>query len=174
MLFQKRNNKCHGSGDGRENAHLRGFTIIEMTIVLLVLAILSGICVPMVLSWMRSYRLGIASQDVATALQRARYVATSHNIVAGIVIKRETSQIHVVQYDQQGQAQPNPAAIVMLPTDITIDQSAPTEIDFDGRGVLAPIPTEDPVIRINGSNGRYSTVSVAPTGQVTVKDQIPQ
>src|SRR5262245_42398302 len=64
----------------------RGYTIIEVVVVLLVMAIAAAFVVPQVINYMRMYRLGVASRNVATALQRARYIATSNNTRAEIAV----------------------------------------------------------------------------------------
>lgn len=151
----------------------RGFTLIEIAIVVLVIAVMAGMAIPLISNYMKNYRLGMAAQDMASALQRAKYTATSNNTIAGIRIK-ENSMVDIIQYDPLGVADPKKVGLIVLPTDAYVDASAPTEIDFDGRGVLSPLPAESPVIRVNGVNGYYSNVTISPTGQVTVSGMLSQ
>ncbi len=152
-----------------ENRGQRGFSLIEMSVVLLIIAVVAAFVVPQVLAYMRMYRLGMGGRDLATALQRARYVATSNNTRAGIFIT-ELQHVDIEQYDQDGKADPQVKGAVHLPQGVTIDSEAPKQIDFDGRGVITPMPVESPSIRLNGANGYYLFVTVSPTGQVTVSD----
>lgn len=145
-----------------------GFTLIEMTIVALVIMIIVAIAVPFVIQYMRMYKVGIASRNVATALQRARYLATSDNTCAEISIRNDQSMIDILEYNPDGTGEPQPKGLVTLPQDINISPNAPRKIAFDGRGVITPLPKESPVIEVDGVNGFFSTVTVALTGQVTV------
>jgi len=145
-----------------------GFTLIEMAIVALVIMIIIAIAVPLVIQYMRLYRVGIASRNVATALQRARYLATSDNTRAEISIRRSEPMIDILEYNPDGTGEPQQKGLVTLPPDIIISPSAPRKIAFDGRGVVTPLPKESPVIEVDGVNGCFSTVTVSLTGQVTV------
>jgi prepilin-type N-terminal cleavage/methylation domain-containing protein len=147
----------------------RGFTMIEMVIVLLIIAIVSAFVVPQVLNYLRRYRVGAAARNVATAIQRARFLATSNNKRAGITIAENTN-IKIEEYDPEGKLEPQVKGSVMMPEGVRIASDAPREVAFDGRGVITPLPKESPKIRVNGDSGYFHIVTVNPTGQVTVSD----
>jgi prepilin-type N-terminal cleavage/methylation domain-containing protein len=151
---------ARGSGE-------RGYTIIEVVVVLMVMAIAAAFVVPQVVNYMRMYRLGVAARNVATALQRARYIATSNNTRAEIAV-RDSGMIDIIQYDTQGNTEPKDVGMVVLPEGIAVSPDAPRNIAFDGRGVLTPLPAQSPTIQINGSSPFYSVITVSPTGQVSV------
>jgi prepilin-type N-terminal cleavage/methylation domain-containing protein len=144
-----------------------GYTIIEVVVVLMVMAIAAAFVVPQVVNYMRMYRLGVAARNVATALQRARYIATSNNTRAEIAV-RDSGMIDIIQYDTQGNTEPKDVGMVVLPNGIAVSPDAPRNIAFDGRGVLTPLPAQSPTIQINGSSPFYSVITVSPTGQVSV------
>src|SRR5882724_1925063 len=77
----------------------RGFSLIEMVVVLLIIAIVAAFVVPQIMSYMRMYRLGVGGRNMATALQRARYLATSNNTLAGISVA-ELQRADIEQYDR--------------------------------------------------------------------------
>jgi type II secretory pathway pseudopilin PulG len=141
--------------------------MIEIAVVLLVMSILAACVVPQILNYARTYRLGVASRNLATALQRARFLATSNNTRAGISIL-DVGQIRIEQYEQDGTGEPAEKGRVVLPEGITISADAPRELAFDGRGVLTPLPLRSPSIRVNGFRGYYMIVTVSATGQVTL------
>jgi type II secretory pathway pseudopilin PulG len=143
--------------------------MIEIAVVVLVIVIAAAFVVPQVISYMRSYRLGAAARNVATALQRARYLATSNNTRAGIVVP-ELSRIDIQQYDAEGSAVPENKGMVILPEGVRISDDAPRQIAFDGRGIVTPMPKESASIRVNGARGYYIVVTVSPTGQVTLSE----
>ena len=145
-----------------------GFTMIEMAIVALVIMVVIAIAVPFVIQYMRMYRVGIGSRNVATALQRARYLATSDNTRAEISIRNKEGMIDILEYNPDGTGEPQPKGLVTLPTEVSISPNGPQKIAFDGRGVITPLPKESPVIEVDGVNGWLSTVTVSVTGQVTV------
>ena len=147
----------------------RGFSMIEMAVVLLVIAVIAAFVVPQVIVYLKMYRLGVAARNVATALQRARYLATSDNKRAGINIS-ELQRIDIEEYDSEGLAEPQKRGAVILPEGIAISDESPRKVAFDGRGVVTPLPKESPTIRINGADGYYTVVTVSPTGQITMSD----
>jgi competence protein ComGC len=146
----------------------RGFTLIEMAIVALVIMIVIAIAVPFVIQYMRMYRVGIGGRNVATALQRARYLATSDNTRAEISIRNKEGLIDILEYNPDGTGEPQKKGLVTLPPEISISPNGPQKIAFDGRGVITPLPRQSPVIEVDGANGWLSTVTVSVTGQVTV------
>jgi prepilin-type N-terminal cleavage/methylation domain-containing protein len=147
----------------------RGFSVLEMAVVLLIIAIVAAFVVPQILAYMRMYRLGVGGRNVATALQRARYLATSNNTRAGVLVA-ELERVDIEQYDPLGKTPPQNMGAVQLPGGVTVASDAPKQIAFDGRGVVTPMPKESPTIRLNGSDGFYLFVTVSPTGQVTVSE----
>ena len=151
----------------RRNA--RGFSLIEVAIILMVIGIITAFIVPQALSWMRLYRLGVGSRNVATALQRARYLATSNNTRAAITIP-ETQRLRIEQYGQLASAEAQVIANIEMPNGITIDAEAPRQVAFDGRGIVTPMPNENLTIRVNSTDGYYQLVVISPTGQVTLAD----
>jgi prepilin-type N-terminal cleavage/methylation domain-containing protein len=151
-----------------------GFTIIEMACVLLVIAITAAFAIPLCLNYIRMYNLGVAAQNVSTALQRARYLATLNNGTAAIHILDSGAQINILQFSAASGGQAQPAGVVTLPSDIMISSGSPREIDFDGRGTITPLPAQSPVIEIDGAFGYYSNVTVSPTGQVTISPAMPK
>jgi prepilin-type N-terminal cleavage/methylation domain-containing protein len=147
----------------------RGFTLIELSVVMMIIAIVAAFVVPQVIAYMRMYRLGVGGRNVATALQRARFLATSNNTRAGIFIP-ELQRVDIEQYDPEGKTEPTVKGAVQMPQGVTIASDAPKQIAFDGRGVVTPMPKESPSIRINGASGYYLFVTISPTGQVTVSE----
>jgi Tfp pilus assembly protein FimT len=149
--------------------HARGFSLIEVAIILMVIGIITAFIVPQALSWMRLYRLGVGSRNVATAVQRARYLATSNNTRAAITIP-ETQRLRIEQYGQLVSAEAQVIANIEMPNGITIDAEAPRQVAFDGRGIVTPMPNENLTIRVNSTDGYYQLVVISPTGQVTLAD----
>src|SRR5262249_5512372 len=145
----------------------QGFSVIEMAVVLLIIALIAAFAIPQVMNYLRRYRLTASSRNVPTALQRARYLATSNNRRAGINIT-DPQHVDIEEYDPAGIQQPQLRGLINLPSGVLIASDAPKQIAFDGRGVVTPMPAENPKIRVNGEDGYYQIVTIATTGQVTV------
>jgi Tfp pilus assembly protein FimT len=146
-----------------------GYTVIEIAVVILIIALIAAATLPQALAYMRQYRLTIAGRNIATALQRARYLATSSNSRAGVHIP-ERDKVQIEQYNQQGLVEPEIKGTIQLTHEITIASDAPRRIAFDGRGIITPLPKESQTIRLNGAKGYYVIVTVSPTGQVQVSE----
>lgn len=163
-MFQLRT--TFDSNSSRRKAQ-QGFTIIEVAVVLLIIAIIGAFAIPQVVNYLKRYRLTASSRNVATALQRARYLATSNNHRAGITIT-DSQHVDIEEYDLEGKQPPQVRGMINLPAGVVIAADAPKQVAFDGRGVVTPMPAENPKIRVNGESGYYQIVTVATTGQVTV------
>ena len=78
--------------------------------------------------------------------------------------------MRVEQYGQLAGAEAQVLTLVDLPNGITIDEQAPRQVAFDGRGIVTPLPNENVTIRVNSTDGYYQLVVISPTGQVTLAD----
>lgn len=68
--------RCHGQA---------GFTMLELMIVIVVIAILTAIAVPNIISWLPNYRAKAAARDLFSNMQKARMQAVKEN--GNIVIR---------------------------------------------------------------------------------------
>jgi len=56
-----------------------GFTMAELMIVIVIIAILSAIAVPSIINWLPNYRLKSAARDLFSNMQKARMQAVKEN-----------------------------------------------------------------------------------------------
>lgn len=56
-----------------------GFTMVELMIVIVIIAILSAIAVPSIINWLPNYRLKSAARDLFSNMQKARMQAVKEN-----------------------------------------------------------------------------------------------
>ena len=63
----------------------KGFTLIEVLIVIGVIGILSAIAIPTISSWLPNYRLKAAARDVYSTMQKARMLAVKMNNNTAVV-----------------------------------------------------------------------------------------
>ncbi len=57
----------------------KGFSLIEMMVVIAVISILAGIAIPNAISWRSNSQIGAAAREIMTDLQRARMEAIKRN-----------------------------------------------------------------------------------------------
>ena len=96
-------------------------------------------------------------------------MATSNNTRAALTIPA-AQRVRIEQYAQMAGAEAQVLTSIEMPNGITIDEQAPRQVAFDGRGVVTPMPSENLTIRVNSADGYYQVVVVSPTGQVTLAD----
>lgn len=65
-----RNARCHGKG---------GFTMVELMVVVGMIAILTAIAVPSIISWLPNYRAKAAARDMISNFQKAKMEAVKRN-----------------------------------------------------------------------------------------------
>ncbi|MBW2144069.1 MAG: prepilin-type N-terminal cleavage/methylation domain-containing protein [Deltaproteobacteria bacterium] len=63
----------------------RGFTFMEIMLVLVIVAILTAISIPAVMKWLPNYRLKRASRDLYSRLQLTKMAAIKTNTVCAVV-----------------------------------------------------------------------------------------
>lgn len=56
-----------------------GFTLIELMIVVAVIAIMTGVAIPAIISWLPNYRLKAASRELYSNMHRAKLEAIKQN-----------------------------------------------------------------------------------------------
>jgi prepilin-type N-terminal cleavage/methylation domain-containing protein len=83
----------------KRTRHLeRGFTLIEISVVILIVGAIVAIAVPRITNAMREYRLNIAMRQFADLVQRVKTQAVSDNLRSGLAIDTGGRRLGLVHY----------------------------------------------------------------------------
>ncbi|NLZ38870.1 MAG: hypothetical protein GX893_04600 [Firmicutes bacterium] len=144
----------------------KGITFVELLVVLLLLAVLTGLAVPLVQD-LGSWPLRTAAHEIANAMQEARLTAITHGLSCTMVF-----------YDLNGCYRldlPHGTQWVDLPAEITMIANLPT---VNNRPTLyfryTGAPNQGGYIRLQDSAGRRLYIIVTPvTGRVRIDSSPP-
>ena len=141
----------------------RGFTLVEVLIVITTVMVLVAISMPQVLTILELYRLDISTSLVEGKVADARINAIKLNRYISLAVDIDGRSLQV-QYNDGGTVNLGPPAI--LPEGIVLLAPTPTEITFDawGGAIAAPKTYRLEVER----TGTRKDVTVSPTGKITV------
>ena len=104
-----------------------GFSVTEMLIAVLILGVLLVIGIPTISAAMADYRINDATMVISTAIQRARYQASSGNAPCGIEVDPTSRQVTVWQETDWDLTSHTPViATYMRPLGVTCS------VDFGG------------------------------------------
>ena len=152
----------------------RGFSILELMIVVTIGLILMGFSIPMIQSAMRNYTLNSAATNITRMMQLARYTAIQQGSNACTVL---AGNMFGADADCDGALDPNAMAIA-LPSGVTmtgtgpattgmnfstapVAVAAPFAITFTSRGGTTDSPTVDLIYLTGWGNSTAVTVSGA-------------
>ena len=133
----------------------KGFTLIEIIVVMAIISILASMTIPRLYAGSRSSRLRGSARRLLVAAQYARNFATSHRAKCRLMIDRNNQQ-YVLAY--QKNPQHNPYEFVTLGTSLGKTQSLSKGISF---ARLRIQPRRNP----NQPAEQVDYVTFDPTGQ---------
>lgn len=159
----------------------RGYTLIELAIVLLLIGIVSGIALPVFLSsnelsalWTNSERIGaIIRQTRLKAITtnttyELRFDCPAEGEIRALIVDADLADPNRCNMDKDQDSQ-----IVDMTNGVTFTNGAATGLQITGRGIFTALGDAIPLtITVTyGAKVRYLTVSA--TGQITFSDTAP-
>jgi len=156
----------------KKNADSKGFTLIEMMIVIAIMAILAGIAAPNFQTYMAQRRLNGAARQVMTDLMAARSKAVNLNQKVKVFFKSDQEKVHEYEIwndaDGNGDVDAGEATVRDIHPDYhDVTFSASADPVFLPRGTVLP-GSNCKITLTNSSGSKY--VKVASTGRVKIDD----
>ena len=133
----------------------KGFTLVELTVVLMIIAVAATMIVPQVLGSMTSVRLRESGRDLLVAARYAHDFATTRRRVCRLVIDAKQQTYHI-EYQSDPQRQPNKFKSMT---------SGPFKLTHLGKGVEFALVQIEPTRRPWADDGESAEViTFDPTG----------
>ncbi len=132
----------------REN---RGFTLIEVVIVICIIGLLAGAFGTGMVRWLPDYRLKRSVTEFRSALQHVRLEAVKNNTNADF----DYTKINL------------PSGVEMAPPPLNPDKIFPVPVTFNSRGFPTNLNAESE-LRLKNSKGVYKGVSINIVGNSRV------
>jgi prepilin-type N-terminal cleavage/methylation domain-containing protein len=166
----------------------KGFTIIEVIIVMIVVAIMTALSFPSFLTWYQNARYKGAARDVASILREARMRAISVNRQHRVEFDIDNtggSDDAIQEYTMTQGNLPSGSLTwnttindwAGFPTGVTIKQGTGTNcnsstdinIQFNPDGTATPVGTTNICVINNDGNSEYTISVYATTGRIKIQ-----
>lgn len=151
--------------------HNRGFTLLELIVVLAILGIISSIVIPSIVFITRRNTLKTVTQEIAQKIKDTQQLATNYRkeVIFDLDINRNTYTV------RENRAKPKTFTTGQFSKDITITSNLYRPYTGDMRGVRRikysanGLPSQTGTIWITDQSGKTMTITIAVgTGRVKV------
>ena len=141
----------------------RGFTLLELMIVVAIIGIASIIGLPNYISWNASHQLRQATSELQNQLSFARISAMSRNSVVTVNLSLTGGKVVMTAADASGATVVQP---IQMAGSITGLNPAPSAIVFSPLGIRSGGGAGDQLIAITNQKGLTYSVRVTPQGKI--------
>lgn len=148
------------------NQNQQGFSLPELLIVTLVMAIIVTMALPQILPTIRLYRLDIAERVVTNRLIEARLNAIKRNRDTWLSIDKTANTIQIASTDDNGTTVYITSAI-SLPSSVYFAGSTPTTITYTSLGRNKTSGSSVIYLQLNGVS-KSRAITVSATGNTSV------
>jgi prepilin-type N-terminal cleavage/methylation domain-containing protein len=143
----------------------RGFTLLELITVLIIIAIGAVLTTPNIGGWLPNYRLRSATREVVSIMRVAQFKAVSNNTSYQVVFDTAHDS-YILQYQDTGGAWVAEGGTQTLPTGVKFNTTFPGNIT-----VFSPNSTAtDGNITLNNTKGATKRVRLLGlTGRIKIE-----
>ena len=147
----------------------RGFTLIELVVVMVIIATGALLLVPNIGAWLPNYRLKSAARDIVSTMRTAQVKAVSNNIQYRVNlndVEIEAPGCYILQCNSGG-VWVNDGAPQTLPTGITMN----TDQLPAGRVIFNPNSTSSTgSVTLQNRRGMLRKITITPaTGRIRIE-----
>jgi len=172
-MMQANWNNAANRATGRHSGNSRGFSMIEMLIMLAIGTILTIMAIPSVNAGLRNYRIDGAISAVTWAIHSTRYQALMQGYPFQVVLTSAANNYQIqsmpppaVVYSNVGTAVPISSWPVLLSADITLN--------FKPNGFVSSTPAVTGLTFTMTYKGVCQRLTVSNYGNVSVTPSYPQ
>jgi prepilin-type N-terminal cleavage/methylation domain-containing protein len=159
----------------------RGYTILELVVVIGIIGIISGIALPVFMESNARRDLWTGSEQIGAAVRSARLKAITENTTYRLVFDCPgTNELRALILtgdpaidDDAGRCSDTyvgDSGIIELPTSVAYDTGDATGLQVTGRGVFSALGDAIPLTITVTKGGGIRTLTVSGTGQITFTD----
>ena len=159
----------------------RGYSLVEMLIVLGLIGVVTGISVPVFLESNARSRLWTGSEEIGAAIRQARLRAISSNTDYRVVFSCPAAgQIRSLimtgdpavddAADRCGQTLDGDSGTHTMPPGVAFDPDGAASLGITGRGAFTATGAAIPLTISVTHGGTLRTLTVSATGQITFSD----
>jgi type II secretion system protein H len=147
-----------------------GFSLIEMMVVVLILAIVAATAIPNLIAWRSGMNLRAAINELRNDLESARARAVKENAQVTVAFIPTAGQYRMTYQDPDAntillKSQTLPAG-VRIASDNPLYTLTGNSTSFSSRGTAAP-----GTIVLTNQKGKTSAISITFIGKIEVKDE---
>jgi Tfp pilus assembly protein FimT len=180
-----------------QNTHkaYSGFSLLEVTVVMGVVLVMTGALVPSVMTGIQNYRISASTQEIASQIQSARQRALRNNAMCSFLILSATGQFGIDVNGDGNLSAGTQDVLLSLDSNVsfanlgtppagitgesTLSAGSKTGIGFTPRGTLTAVSTSGTpdyspanlpaggfAIYLANTRNRFAAITVSPTGRV--------
>jgi len=141
-----------------------GFSLYELMVVIAIIAVLSAIVVPNMISWRNNSQFSAAVRQVKSTIEGVRMAAIKRNLPVNLFFNGTNIFTTQTRAITAGAAVLNPLVNHGLPPGVTVNANNGGQLNFNNRGMATPC-----TVTVQHTNGLSNQIVVAITGSSRIQ-----